>query len=144
MSIWQFNFILARRLLAWNIVNVLVGLVLSLGSAFWRGFGSQAIGWGGINLGIALVGRYVTERRFAQHDDPFSAQTAQTEARNLRRLLWFNSGLDVLYILGGWRLARTRGQRESFWRGTGWGIVLQGALLLIFDVIHARQTPDNA
>jgi hypothetical protein len=50
----------------------------------------------------------------------------------------------VLYVLGGLWLARTKGEDDEFWRGSGWGIVVQGAFLFVFDLIHARQLRDEA
>lgn len=137
MNIWQFNEMLLRRLLAWNIPNVAAGLWLLQRAGFWQGFGSQSIGWGFINLGIATVGRAVTRRRLAALDDPYVTDVMVKETRNLRRILWVNTGLDVLYMLGGWQFARTQGHHNQWRRGAGWGIVLQGWLLFVFDLIHA-------
>ena len=63
------------------------------------------------------------------------------EAGGLRRLLWINAGLDVLYVAGGLLLAFTLGRRSPFAAGSGWGIVLQGAFLFGFDLLHARGVP---
>ncbi len=137
INIWQFNEMLSRRLLAWNILNIATGLVLTCRAGFWRGFGSQSIGWGFFNVGIAIIGRTVTRRRVAALDDPYATDVIVKEARNLRRILWINTGLDVLYMLGGWQFARNQGRHNEARRGAGWGIVLQGWLLFIFDLIHA-------
>lgn len=141
MNIWQYSKALSNRLTQWNIINILAGLLLWPGGAFWRGFGSQNIGWGIINLGIAFFGSYFTQQRFDALENPLDAEIQIKEARSLRRLLWINAGLDVLYMLGGQWLAQTRGSTRPYWRGLGWGIVLQGALLFVFDVIHALAVP---
>ncbi|MBA3868446.1 MAG: hypothetical protein H0X30_04780 [Anaerolineae bacterium] len=73
--------------------------------------------------------------------DALQAETLAKESRNLRRLLWINAGLDVGYILGGWCYSN-REVARPFRRGLGLGIILQGALLLVFDVIHALQVPE--
>ena len=70
--------------------------------------------------------------------------TADETARNLRRLLWFNAALDVGYMAGGVWLARSKGRDDANWRGQGWGIVVQGAFLFVFDLVHARRTPRPA
>ncbi|MBZ0295239.1 MAG: hypothetical protein K8L99_21930 [Anaerolineae bacterium] len=75
-------------------------------------------------------------------DNPYDAAVQQREAQNLRRILWLNAFLDVLYVTGGGWLARNRGQDKLFWRGIGRGIMLQGVMLFVFDVLHARQVPD--
>lgn len=138
INIWRFNEMLSRRLLTWNILNIAAGLWLVQRAGFWRGFGSQSVGWGFINLGIAAVGRAVTRRRLAALDDPYITEVMVKETRNLRRILWINTGLDVLYMLGGWQFTRTQGQHNESRRGAGWGIVVQGWLLFVFDLIHAR------
>ena len=48
-----------------------------------------------------------------------------------------NTGLDVLYVLGGWRAMRGRGSADTRWRGRGLGIVLQGGFLFFFDLLNA-------
>ena len=49
--------------------------------------------------------------------------------------------LDVLYVLFGLRMAR-RDKGDGVRRGNGLGIVIQGAFLLIFDLLHASGLPD--
>ncbi|MBE0669515.1 MAG: hypothetical protein IH588_02905 [Anaerolineales bacterium] len=61
------------------------------------------------------------------------------EALFIRKVLWVNFGLDVLYILGGFWVIQS--YTELFWQGTGWGIVLQGTFLFFFDLIHALRVP---
>ena len=142
MNIWQFNTRLSGRLAAWNFVNIAIGLLLQSCGPYWRGFGGQNIGWGLVNVGIAFGGAWFTRWRYESLADPHDPDVRAREAHNLRRILWINSGLDILYMLGGYWLAQTRGQREVYWRGLGRGIVLQGFLLFVFDLIHARQVPD--
>lgn len=143
MNIWQFSEALSQRLLSWNIVNVFIGLILSLLKPFWRGVGSQSIGWGIINIAIAVAGGSVAKKRSQNQPDPLAPDVISKEARNLRRILWINTFLDVLYVLGGLRLSRTCGKNDDLWRGIGIGIVIQGALLFVFDLIHARIVPDE-
>lgn len=136
-AIWAFQQSLTSRLLAWSALSVIAGAGLQVGNAFQRGFGVQAAGWGLIDALIAGIGR-----RSAMRKEPTATPAlAAQEARRLRRLLWFNAGLDVLYVLGGLRLAQTKGRDNEHWRGHGWGIVVQGAFLLLFDVWHGLKTP---
>ena len=141
MSIWQFYDVVSQRLLTYNVINILVGVALLPFRPFWRGFGSQNIGWGIINLGIALVGATVSERRFASLHNPHAPEIVEHEAHNLRRILLVNTALDLLYILAGWNWGRS--QKKSFARGMGWGVVLQGVLLFTFDLVHALAVPDR-
>lgn len=144
MTIWQFSEQVSRHLLAWNLVNFLAGAVLALGGpttpdpARRRGLASQFMGWAFINIGIAVLGSWATERRRASLPDPNALEVVAREARNLSHLLWINAGLDVLYMIGGARLRRN--PRPSL-SGAGSGIIVQGLLLLIFDIVHALRVP---
>ncbi len=141
-GIWAFQAELSERLLVWGAVSTAAGALLAaVGDAFWRGFGTQTAGWGAVDAGIALFGAKAAEKRRAQPASG-SLETRQREARNLRRLLWINAGLDVLYIAGGAITAATKGERDAKWRGHGVGVIVQGAFLLLFDVIHALTAPE--
>jgi hypothetical protein len=138
--IYTFQIDLSQKLLLWSLLSMIVGGVLSgrRQNPDQRGFGQQALGWGAIDALIALVGWSMARKRAA---DP-SAQTEEAkrkETHNLRSLLWINSGLDLLYIAGGWLLTRRADSSGRGWRGHGWGIVVQGAFLLLFDLYHVRQ-----
>ena len=125
MSVQPFTQTIMRRLFWWGALSTIGGVILqSTRRPFWIGVGQQAIGWGIIDALIALVAGRSTSK-------PFSGKT-------LRRILLFNAGLDILYILGGLSLARTKGATDEKMRGQGWGIVLQGVFLFKFDLIHAR------
>ncbi len=143
-DIWQFQAALSRRLLAWSGLSVGLGSALALlADPVWRGFGTQCAGWGLIDAVIAGLGLRQTHQKVAQPNAHEPGQ--QSEARTkLRRILWINTGLDIGYVAGGIVLAATKGRRGSnhrFWRGSGWGIVVQGGFLLIFDLIHALLMP---
>ncbi|MBN1812420.1 MAG: hypothetical protein JXA14_11325 [Anaerolineae bacterium] len=73
--------------------------------------------------------------------DPLAPEVLAREARNLRRILLINTGLDVLYVTGGVILALTLGGDSPFWCGNGWGIVVQGGFLFFFDLLHALGVP---
>jgi len=140
MTIWQFNYAISKRLRILNIINLLVGLLMTLVGPFWRGVGSQAVGWSIINIGIARFGRAQTARRFAQVEEPYRSDVMGKEARNLRRLLLVNVLIfNPLYIIGGWRYASRRD--SLFQQGIGWGIVLQGVFLFCFDLFHVLNIP---
>jgi hypothetical protein len=96
---------------------------------FWRGVGQQAIGWGVIDALIALIAGRSTARSFS--------------GPTLRRILPINAALDVLYVLGGFIFAHTKGATDEKMRGQGWGIVLQGLFLFKFDLIHGLLVPHD-
>jgi carboxylesterase len=138
--IWDFQDALTRRLLLWGTVSGAAGVVLLIpGDAFWRGFGLQALAWGAIDAAIALLGGRAARKRQATVAP--GPETAQREGGRLRRLLWINTGLDVLYVLAGLGLVYTQGVRNPALAGTGWGIVVQGGFLFLFDLLHARAVP---
>ncbi len=149
--IWDFSLVLARRLMLWAALSVIAGFILiatqlSQGwtTTFRGGFGSQAILWGAINALIAGVGIHGTRRsirRAGAGNEAEATAAANKDAQRLRRLLWINTGLDVLYIAGGLAWALTRGADDPFAAGVGWGIVTQGAFLFVFDLLHARAVP---
>jgi len=139
--IWDFQRTLARRLTIWSVISIAAGVVLLLaGDAFWRGFGLQAVAWGAIDAAIAWWGG-AAARKFSARPAAERAAAALAEAGKLRKLLWVNTGLDVLYVAGGVALAATLGATDPFLAGNGWGIVVQGAFLFLFDLLHARATP---
>ena len=131
--IWRFESDLTNRLLVWSILSLLSGLYIWFATnEFGRGFGIQLVAWGAVDAAIAIVGAGTAARRKSTADP-------KKEALFIRKVLWINFGLDVLYILGGFWVIRT--YSELFWQGTGWGIVLQGAFLFLFDLIHALRVP---
>ncbi len=131
--IWKFESDLTNRLLVWSILSLLSGLYIWFATnEFGRGFGIQLVAWGAVDAAIAIVGARTATRRKSTADP-------KKEALFIRKVLWINFGLDVLYILGGFWVIQT--YSESFWQGTGWGIVLQGAFLFLFDLIHALRVP---
>ena len=97
-----------------------------------RGVGEQFVGWGVINAIIALIGRRGASRQRSAAPAGVAAQK-----RTLSRLLWVNTGLDVLYVLGGWQMMRGRGAADAHWHGRGLGIMLQGGFLFFFDLLNA-------
>jgi hypothetical protein len=137
MSIWDFQKNLSTTLQGWAATSIGTGLLMTATDEdMVKGMGEQFAGWGMINLAIATFGKRSAARRRKQPDALSPAVVAQ-ETRNLQRLLWINTGLDVLYVLGGLRLVQTKGAEDARWRGRGWGIVVQGGFLFVFDAIQA-------
>jgi hypothetical protein len=133
MTLWRFQQRLTGLLLGWAAASIGVGLALGQGGdALRRGVGEQYVGWGVVNALIAIIGRRGASQRRSSTPVEVSGQK-----RALSRLLWVNTGLDVFYVLGGWRAMRGRGATDARWRGRGLGIVLQGGFLFFFDLINA-------
>jgi hypothetical protein len=128
--------VLLLRLLTWGALSVLAGTGIlawlrlrSRSSALLEHFAVQMAGWGGVELAfVALSWRALAPRDLAG-------------ATRLDRLLWLNAGLDVGYVLvgvslaiTGWKLGRRLGLV-----GAGIGVVVQGAALLLLDLLLASQ-----
>ena len=130
--IWKFESDLTNRLLIWSILSLLSGLYLWFATnEFGRGFGIQAAAWGAVDAAIAFIGARSAVRRSSTADP-------KKEALFIRKVLLVNTGLDILYVIGGIFFSTWE---SLFWQGTGWGIVLQGAFLFFFDLFHAIKTP---
>jgi hypothetical protein len=142
VSIWQFQRSLLLRLLAWGFSSIALGTWLMRISRFWRGVGSQFIGWGAINTCIALFAGANSSHRMRTHPQALEPDYMDRETRNITQLLWLNTFLDVLYMAGGLGLVFRRTQ-DRFQRGMGWGIVVQGGFLFFFDLIHAILAPPS-
>ena len=138
MDVWGFSFKLARRLLIWSILSVLVSAVMVfLSNPFLRGIGIQFFAWGIIDGGIAFFGTQSSAKRQAKIQESERVEIETKEAQWLSRILWINTGLDVLYILGGIWLTQTWGADSLLWKGHGVGIIIQGVFLFFFDFFHA-------
>jgi hypothetical protein len=140
MNIWQFQNKLSRRLLAWSAISIVSGFFLLRGNKFWKGVGWQFIGWGAIDAMIALFGNASANQRIDNMDNPGDTTIQEKEADNLQKILWVNTGLDVLYMLGGKNWS-DKDKGDGSRAGHGLGIALQGLFLLIFDVWHALAVP---
>lgn len=132
------------RLLSWNVLNIGLGTrLLRDDSTVIKNIGQQAIGWGAINVMLVAFSLTSTDRRRRDLEDPFEPELMHKESKNLYRLLWINNRLNLVYMgFGAW-LAFARGKDNEKLRGTGLGIIIQGALLFIHDSIHARHLKDR-
>jgi hypothetical protein len=112
------------RLMAWSLPWIGAGIIglWASNDAYWKGFWGMNAAWGLINTSIAFAGLLGSE------PDPAS----------LRTILLVNAGLDVLYVVGGVYLLT---RPEDTWCGAGVAVIVQGAFLLIFDLLHAFLIP---
>ena len=120
---------------AWAVGNIGSGLALrgsQEGST--RYFHDMNAGWGAVNLVITGLGYWGTLRA-----DPTSFDLAATinEQHKIQKILLFNAGLDVGYMLGGAYLierSKNTDNRPERLEGFGKSIALQGAFLFVFDL----------
>jgi hypothetical protein len=139
MTIWLFQTSLTRRLLIWAVASMAASVpMLFSANPFLRGVGIQFLVWGAVDAAIAVFGARVSAKKQARIQDSGRDVVEAREARWLERVLWINTCLDVLYVLGGVWLTQTLGAESPLWRGHGVGVVIQGGFLFFFDFYHAR------
>ncbi len=132
LDVFSFQLIALPVLLGWSLGSILTGLIWCRGRGrLWRGFGEQFIGWGLVDGLIALAGLRGARRASVSEIEP--------QAHNQQRRLFFwllgaNTLLDAGYIWGGRRVVRGAGDDEKR-RGMGWGIIVQGSFLLVWDAV---------
>ena len=108
-------------------------LATASGRAQQRAFGVQAVSWGAVNTGIAVVAL----ARAAADTTQALGGALRAEA-HLADVLWLNVGLDAGYMAVGatlWIVASRGVANAAAWRGHGQGVLLQGAALLALDAV---------
>lgn len=121
----------------WAVVNIGAGLALRGSSTgVTREFHTMNALWNTVNLGIAGFGLYS-----ALQSDPanWDLATSLAKQQNFQKILLFNAGLDVGYIMGGLYLterARRPDVNSDQLEGFGKSIMLQGAFLMVFDLAN--------
>lgn len=100
--------------------------------------------WNVVNLGLAAAGLYSSVTGDAASFDAY--QTVQEQHR-IQKILLFNAGLDVGYVMTGFYLlerGKNATKNPERLRGFGKSLVLQGAFLFVFDwVVFAVHASHN-
>lgn len=121
----------------WAIGNIALGSIMTgRTSGETKYFHQMNAGWNVVNLVIAGAGYYGLTKLDAAGMDAF---TSIQEQYKIQKLLLFNAGLDVGYMLGGaYLIERSKNQSDTTRsdRFSGWGksIILQGGFLFAFDL----------
>jgi hypothetical protein len=131
----------------WSIGNMaLSGVMMTQTEGSTYHFHQMNLAWNGVNLAIAGLGYLGTRREKISDFDLNKTIKAQYQ---IQKVLLFNSGLDVAYMVGGaYLLERAKNdiENEARWTGFGQSLILQGGFLLVFDLIqygvHARRNKD--
>ncbi|MCY7356936.1 MAG: hypothetical protein LH609_05605 [Rudanella sp.] len=92
--------------------------------------------WNVVNLAIAGAG--LIGSRKANPDNETLSQAVERH-EGMKRILLFNTGLDVAYVAGGaYLIERGRNHPDDRNRLTGFGksIVVQGGFLFVFDLVN--------
>lgn len=122
-SIETLNKTLGNTLLIWSTASIITGFALYFFSFYLllQGIGLEAMLWGSINLVIAFV---LLRRK-------------EHILEKIRRELTISIVLDFIYPIIGLPLILL-GQDE-FLIGNGYGIIIQGAFLLVLDLTYLRK-----
>ena len=137
-----------------GVVGPLAGAltaVVGRDDARWLSFGLTTLSFGLINVPLGLG---QLDLRHRARTEPFELTGATPDTVAERVAAWarserwkrtsfaVNAGLDVLYVVAGALLVglaqRTRHPGTA--RGAGWGMVTQGAALLVYDLYGVRST----
>lgn len=121
----------------WAVANIAAGAALQ-GSAegSTKHFHRMNALWNGVNLAISGFGYYS-----ALKSDPaaWDLATSLGKHQGFQKVLLFNAGLDVGYIMGGLYLterAKRPDVNSNQLKGFGQSIMLQGAFLMAFDLVN--------
>lgn len=123
-------------LIGWAVGSITTGwLWMGRTSKVLRGVGSQFVVWGAIDAVLGIIGLRNTQKDAANYySKMLSVEEINRKAHGLRRLLWFNFGLDIIYMIVGRRMMRNENDLQ---RGAGIGVFVQGAFLFVFDALFA-------
>ena len=119
---------------SWAIGNIAVGTVFYFNTSGQNKYFHQMnAAWNLVNLGIAGLGYYS-----AVHPDTVLTLTESLRQQsNIEKILLFNAGLDVAYVMTGFYLrerAKNSEKSSDRFRGYGNSLILQGSFLFLFDV----------
>jgi len=121
----------------WAVTNIGLGAGLRGGhSGSEKYFHDMNIYWNVVNLGIAGLGYFTAMR---EDSASYSLFTTAAEHYSFQKVLLFNAGLDVGYVLGGLYLterAKRGGEQSERLKGFGKSVMLQGGFLFAFDLVN--------
>jgi hypothetical protein len=141
INIWQYQYILTKRLAFWGVGSFAAGIPMIFMEPFLRGFGLQAMLWGAINMGIAVFAALRISQRRENSPDPADQGIIAGEAEKLKKLLILMIRCDFGYLALGLLIIFTWGRKDAWWMGTGISIFVQGLFLLGFDWYHVKEMP---
>jgi hypothetical protein len=125
-------------LLGWAFGSIVTGTLWRRNqSQYTRGVGGQFIAWGlvdGIIASLALSGAQRKTTLWGAGE--ITPLQHAREADQFEKIVWANAVLDVGYVLGG-RWWQRRHPHDLARQGMGVGVMIQGAFLLVWDILLA-------
>lgn len=119
----------------WAIANIGVGLTQwNHENLNRRYFHQMNVFWNGVNLAIAGAGYFSARQGLMDMTFP----EALAQQTTMSKVLLVNAALDVAYMAGGFYLierSKNVANKPERLRGFGQSVVMQGAFLMIFDVV---------
>lgn len=119
----------------WAAGNIALGAALGANkTGSTKYFHQMNAAWNAVNLGIAALGYWGAVKTDPASMDLF---TSIQEHHKMQKILLFNAGLDVAYMVGGaYMIERSKNtvKLPERMKGFGRSIVLQGGFLLAFDI----------
>jgi hypothetical protein len=120
---------------SWALGNIALGAYgLRHASGASLAFHQMNLGWNLVNLGIAGWGYYSA----MQGEADLAFLPSFQEQKSIEKILLFNAGLDVGYMMTGVFLmerAKRGVVHSDRWKGFGQSLLLQGGFLFVFDLI---------
>lgn len=127
---------------AWASANIIQGTISASNTqGSERAFHQMNAYWNTVNFAIAGVGLLGIRKQLKRS---YGLASNLKEQQKLEKILLLNSGLDLAYIATG-LYVKERGIRLNNPRNEGFGnsLLLQGAFLLVFDLIQYGQHRKN-
>ena len=120
---------------SWALGNLAVsGYHMTRTSGVTYSFHQMNVFWNTVNLGIALGGYFGA----ASLDPSMGSLEVYNEYNNFGKILLFNTGLDVAYVMTGFFLRERSGNVQKHskrLKGYGNSLILQGGFLFAFDLV---------
>ncbi len=119
----------------WALTNMAVsGYMMTRTKGVSYHFHEMNVFWNIVNLGIGAGSYYGAMQTETSQWDALQSITAQ---KDFGKILLFNAGLDVGYIMTGFYLrerAKNTAKYHNRLKGYGNSLLLQGGFLLLFDI----------
>ena len=123
-----------KILAGYSAANIIYGsIAASQSSGSNKYFHQMNAIWNGVTLGILSVG-YLTSKK----DGNLSLAQTIKKQHGVEKLFLFNAGLDLAYIAGGaymYEKSKNSYKKPERLKGYGQSVMLQGTVLLAFDVV---------